>query len=197
MIDGVRIRDGQPRYASDLAILADMATRRLTSFLWGGGEPNGIAPLGMCRQAILNDESHSLYYSNWRVADHDGQLLGGLNGYIIKAAGEKEPETQVEKVIHPLAELKAVVQGSWYSAAIAVFHESQGKAVGSALLADAEVRCSKIGCDQLTLMVGSFNEGAQRLYRRMGYIEAERRRFVEFPGSDPKGEWILMRKALS
>ena len=44
----------------------------------------------------------------------------------------------------------------------------------------------------MTLMVGSFNSGARRLYERFGFHEAGRRPFVPFPGSDPEGEWMLM-----
>jgi hypothetical protein len=35
------------------------------------------------------------------------------------------------------------------------------------------------------------NEGAYRLYRRLGFREWERRPFVPFPGSDETGDWIL------
>ncbi|MEM7303054.1 MAG: GNAT family N-acetyltransferase [Pseudomonadota bacterium] len=197
MVAAIKIRDGKPSDASDFAILADMATRRLTSFLFRASEQNGIAPLGLCRQAIQNDAQHTLHYSNWRVAERGGQLLGGLNGYIIQPADFTMPQSETERVIQPLSELKAVSEGNWYTAAVAVLHEEQGKGAGSALLKDVDARSRAIGANAVTLMVGSFNKDARRLYKRLGYTEVERRDFVTFPGSDSKGEWILMSKDLS
>ena len=68
--------------------------------------------------------------------------------------------------------------------------------IGATLLglADQKARAADIG--EVTLMVGSFNTGARRLYERMGYVEWNRRPFVPFPGSDSGGFWILMRKNL-
>lgn len=196
MMKRPNIRNGLPSDASDLAILADMATRGLTSFLWGGAESDGTAALGRCREAIRNNEDHPLHHTHWRVAEREGRLLGALHGNVIQAATTKKPQSHIDTVIQPLAELKATAVGSWYTSAIAVFPEAQGQAIGSALLVDAEAQCRNIRCSQLTLMVGSFNEGAKRLYNRMGYSEMKRRHFVVFPGSDPQGKWILMSKAM-
>jgi ribosomal protein S18 acetylase RimI-like enzyme len=192
----LNIRDGVPSDASDLAILADMATRGLTSFLWSSAKPDGAAALARCREAIRADADHPLYHKHWRVAEREGLLLGALHGNVIQAIPMKEPQSAVDTVLQPLAELKATAVGSWYTSAIAVFPEAQGQAVGSALLADAENRIGTSGCSQLTLMVGSFNEGARRLYKGTGYSEADRRPFNMFPGSDPLGEWILMSKTM-
>lgn len=96
----------------------------------------------------------------------------------------------------PLNELKNLVAGTWYISAAAIYPEHQGKGFGSALLAKAESIARSAGSNRLTLMVGSFNPGAYRLYQRFGFTEWARRPFFPFPGSD-EGEWILIVKDLS
>lgn len=192
----LKIRDGEPSDASDLAILADMATRGLTSFLFGSAESNGQSALGRCRAAIHSDATHSLHHTNWRVAEYEGCVSGALNGYRIQNTSIECPKSDVEAVLHPLIELKNTAVGSWYTAAIAVFPRAQGKGVGSALLRDAEERVEGISGDRATLMVGSFNTDASRLYAALGYQEVERRNFIPFMGSDRTGEWIFMSKSI-
>lgn len=192
-----KIRKGLSSDSSELAILADMATRGLTSFLWGGAEPDGTSALGECRKAIRDDENHALFHARWQVAEFEGQVLGALHGHIIQASSSELPSSNIDLVVQPLTELKATTVGSWYTSAIAVFPEAQGMSVGSALLTDAETQCKLVGGRQLTLMVGSFNDGAKQLYARLGYFEVERRDFTSFCGSDPNGQWILMAKPLA
>lgn len=194
-MESVKIRDGEPGDASDLAILADMATRGLTSFLWGSADPNGQSALSRCRDAIRSDAEHSLHYNNWRVAEYEGRIGGALNGYVIQHTPLEAPKSDIDAVLHPLIDLKNAAVGSWYTAAIAVFPEAQGKGVGSALLQDADARFENMPGNAVTLMFGSFNTGAARLYASLGYREIGRRTFVSFPGSDREGEWVFMSKS--
>jgi [ribosomal protein S18]-alanine N-acetyltransferase len=57
--------------------------------------------------------------------------------------------------------------GSPYIASIAVAEEARGKGIGSQLLSFAEKHFA--GRGHLFLLVSSFNQGAQQLYRRRGY----------------------------
>lgn len=57
--------------------------------------------------------------------------------------------------------------GSPYVASIAVAAESRGKGIGSQLLRFAEKRFADRG--HIFLLVSSFNQRAQQLYRRHGY----------------------------
>lgn len=178
-----------------LVLLADMATRRLTSFLWGQMASPGQSAFDVGRNVIRNDENHFTYFRNWRVAEHQGQLVGALNGYVIPEPSG--PEAPTPEVVKPLNELKAMAAGTWYISAAAIYPEHQGKGYGKSLLTEAESIARAADKDRLTLMVGSFNPKAYGLYQKAGFAEWDRPPFSPFPGSDEPGEWILMVKDLS
>ena len=190
----VAFRSATPEDCAHLALLADMATRRLTSFLWGEMAVPGQSSFEVGRNVILNHSSHYMRYENWRVAELQGKLVGALNGYVIP---EPTGLPSALDVIKPLNALKDVAAGTWYIAVASIYPEHQGKGFGKALLAEAEIIARAAGNNRLTLMVGSFNERAYGLYDKSGFREWERRRFHAFPGSDEPGEWILMAKDLS
>lgn len=50
-----------------------------------------------------------------------------------------------------------------------VLPEAQGRGVGGALLAELERRARARGCGKMTLEVHDSNEGAKRLYARLGF----------------------------
>jgi hypothetical protein len=48
----------------------------------------------------------------------------------------------------------------------------------------------------LSVIVGSWNETAARLYRRAGYAARASEPAIPFPGSPHRGDWVLMVKTL-
>lgn len=194
MID-LKVSVAHPESSSDLAVLADMATRRLTSFLWGFGARAGQSPFEVGRDLIRGDIQSSLFHANWQIAARQGQLLGGCNGYSLRAYPPIDAQDpRVSRVVEPLNDLKRTVPGSWYIAALAVFPENRGLKVGQHLLRGAEACARDDGADEITLMVASFNPDARRLYERVGFAFYAQRPFAPFDGSDPTGHWILMGK---
>ncbi len=180
---------------SDLAILSDAATRGLVSHFWGLAAQTGQSRFEVGREAIRSNTAHFSHHANWHIAEIAGRTAGALNGYVLPPCDDLAP-VPGPPLLHPLNELKAVAAGTWYISAASVFPEFRNRGVGEAILAKAERVAAQNGLSRVTLMVGSFNDGAQRLYRRCGFAEWERRRFNPFPGSDPEGDWILMRKDL-
>lgn len=175
-------------------LLADVATRRLTSFLWEQMAAPGQSAFEIGRNIIFNNESDFIHFKNWLVLEHEGQLVGALNGYIIPEPSSLA--THSLEVLKPLNELKTIAAGTWYISAVAVYPEHQGKGLGKRLLVEAENIARAARRDRITLMVGSFNPRAYDLYARTGFKEWGRRAFVAFPGSDEPREWILMAKDL-
>lgn len=190
----IAFRSPTPEDCAHLVLLADMATRRLTSFLWGQIASPGQSAFEIGRNVIRNDESHFTHFKNWRVAENQGQFVGALNGYVIPEPSS--PAAPTPEVVKPLNELKALAAGTWYISAAAVYPEHQGKGFGKSLLIEAESMARAADRDRLTLMVGSFNPKAHDLYQKAGFVEWDRRRFSSFPGSDEPGDWILMVKNL-
>lgn len=188
----IAFRPATPNDCPHLVLLADMATRRLTSFLWGQAASAGQSAFEVGRDIIRNDESHFTHFSNWRVAEGRDQVVGAVSGYVISGPSGA-PGMDVVK---PLNELKAMAAGTWYMSAAAIYPEYQGRGFGKSLLAEAENMARAAGHDRLTLMVGSFNARAFGLYRTAGFAVWDRRPFSPFPGSDETGDWILMGKDL-
>jgi ribosomal protein S18 acetylase RimI-like enzyme len=196
MNTGLQIRQATPFDSSELAILADMATRSLNSFLWGLSKPEGQSPFEFGREIVRNQQSSRLHFSNWQVAEAGGKILGGMISYNLNTSLRSTPNFSAAQVLEPLNALKRLVENSWYVAALAVYHEARGQQVGRSLLCKAEQMASTAKASQISLMVGSFNPRAYSVYQKFGFQEKARRDFVPFIGSDKVGSWILMTKSL-
>lgn len=177
-----------------LALFADMATRRLTSHLWGLTANAGQSAFEVGRSIIRNDTLHFSNFSNWRVAEVDGDVVGAINTCMLRQPVVESPSTPA--VLRGLNELKTLATGTCYLSAAALYPEHQGRGFGSALINEAVAQSRIAEVEHLTLLVGSFNTKAHTLYLRCGFEEWARRPFTAFPGSDTPGEWILMRKVI-
>jgi ribosomal protein S18 acetylase RimI-like enzyme len=189
----LEFRPARQNDCAHLALLADMATRGLASHLWSLTATAGQAAFEVGRSIIRNDTQHFSHFRNWRVAELDGYVVGAINTGLLPpvAALQLMPE-----VTRGPSELKALATGTWYLSSAALYPEHQGCGFGSALLKEAMLQARHTGAGQLTLLVGSFNARAHKLYLRCGFEEWARRPFTAFPGSDRPGEWVLMRKAI-
>ena len=194
MPSNLTLRPADQHDCAHLVLFADMATRRLTSYLWGHMAAPGQSSSEVGRNVIRNDEGHFTHFRNWRVAEDDDKLIGALNGYVISEPSSFPAPTL--EAVKPLNELKEMAAGTWYISAVAIYPEHQGSGFGKSLLAEAENLARAANKDRLTLMVGSFNARAYGLYQKTGFKEWARRSFTAFPGSDEPGEWILMVKDL-
>ncbi len=196
MTANINFRPAGQADCSDLAILSDAATRLLVSHMWSLGARVGQSWFEVGREAIRTRTGHFSHYANWHVAELDGLTAGAVNGYVLPPVSVAAVAADVPPILVPLDALKGLAAGTWYISAASVFPEFRNRGVGEALIEKACVLARARNIDRVTLMVGSFNEGAQRLYLRSGFSEWSRRPYIPFPGSDPEGQWILMFKDL-
>ncbi|MEO1057499.1 MAG: GNAT family N-acetyltransferase, partial [Actinomycetota bacterium] len=70
--------------------------------------------------------------------------------------------------------------GDWYIQAVAVDEAGRGKGVGSALLAHAEQTAHEVGAQRMALDVSVNNDGARRLYERLGYAVESSSKSIPF-----------------
>lgn len=75
----VAFRHAQESDCSDLAILSDAATRRLSSFLWAASATMGQSPLEIGRNFIRTQTDHFTHYTKWQIAELHGSTAGALN----------------------------------------------------------------------------------------------------------------------
>jgi ribosomal protein S18 acetylase RimI-like enzyme len=98
--------------------------------------------------------------------------------------------------VRPLVRLEAKAPGSWYVNVLATFPEFRRLGIGGQLLAIAEGKGRQEGAPSLSVMVGSWNAGAGRLYRSAGYSALASEPAVLFSGCPHKGDWVLMVRSL-
>ena len=190
----IRFRQAREDDGAHLALFADMATRRLFSYVWNLSSVAGQSMFEVGRTIICTDTQHPTHFRNWRVAELNGAVIGALNAYELP-----QPAATFSPPLEPLvgpSELKAIAAQSFYLSAVALYQEHRGLGLGSAMLNEADSMAQTFGASRLSLMLGSFNTKAHRLYLRQGFEEKARRPFIAFEGSDAVGEWILMQKDL-
>ena len=92
--------------------------------------------------------------------------------------------------------LEAKAPGSWYINVLAVFPEVQRQGLGRQLLEIAERKTREMGVPAVSVIVGTWNEGAGRLYARAGFDPLASEPAILPPGFPHKGDWVLMGKPL-
>ena len=181
--------------AETLARLIDLAGEGMPSHLWAEVAQDGETPLAVGIRRTARDEG-GFSYRHAVVADVGGSVAGMLIGYRQPDPYDAGDLAAVPDVVRPLIELEAEAPGSWYINALAVFPNHWGHGIGSALLTQADGLAAAAGAATLSLIVAGRNTGAFRLYGRCGFRPAAIRPIIHFPGTEHRGDWILMTKDL-
>ncbi len=140
---------------------------------------------------------HDLSHEHVTFAEVDGGVVGMLSGYsgAQHAASTDEPLVEAAgfrkyrmAVLHRLGArifnfMDRLPAGDWYVQAVAVDEAGRGKGVGSALLAHAEQTARAAGSQRLALDVAVNNDGARRLYERLGYAVESSSKPIPFVAS--------------
>jgi ribosomal protein S18 acetylase RimI-like enzyme len=196
MLDKLIFRSANRADASDLAILLDIASRRIVSWYWSTLASPGQSWLELGRDRILHLPERASHYSKWHLAESNGGTVGALFGFSVADPYEPVDLSEVEEPFRPLVELEMLASGCWLLQAIAIFPEFRRQGFGPVLVARACDAARAAGHRRIALQVESPNVGAIGLYNKCGFAECERRPYVPFPSSDDSGDWILMAKDL-
>lgn len=189
-------RRATPDDASDLAVLFDIASRRLISWYWGVSATPGQSWFEIGRDRIRNNAASDGHFTNWHVALRNGSVAGALNSHMIAEPYDTSSFDAIPLELLAPNQLEAVAEGTYYIFVAAVFPDYRGQGIGTAMLNLAQSLAREAGAARLTIMAESFNVGAHRLYLRHGFREWERRPFVPFPGCAEAGDWVLLVKDL-
>lgn len=149
----------------------------LAAYIWRRMDEPGLSleEIGAQRYAR---EGVAFSYENCLVMEGDGQVLGMLHSFAMEPP-EDGAEAESDPVLRPYAELEDY--GSLYISGIALLPEARGRGLGTRLMAAAEARARDLGLPRASLICFEMNEGAMRLYRRLGYRETDRRALVPHP----------------
>ncbi len=162
--------------APGIAQLFLISSDGVAAYIWSRLAKPGedLAAVGARRYAR---EGVAFSWQNCLMAERAGQVIGMLHSYPMEVDPAAEPES--DPVLRPYSELED--DGSLYVSGLAVVPAERGKGLGTRMMAAAEDRARALGLPRISLLCFSRNEGAMRLYRRLGYREAGRRAVVPHP----------------
>lgn len=189
----MRIRDARKSDCAKLAQLINLAGEGLPLYLWRQMAGPGEDPWKIGRERAARD-SGSFSYRNSVVAELEGNIAGALVGYPVAAEPDAIDPANTPPMFVPLLELENLAADTWYVNAVATFPDARGLGVGSKLMQRAERQASRLGLRGTSLIVSDANEGAQRLYERLGYKEVARRPMVKEQWETAAEDWVLMIK---
>ena len=193
----LQFRTGTEDDCTELALILDVAGRRLPSYLWSQDTGQGQSCFEYGREKIRTDTNRNSYFKNWLVAEFQDKFVGAFFGFSIE---DPYPEIDLDAVpecFRPCIELERVARGCWLLQAIAILPQYRGKRLARQLLDKAESVAMDSGTNRIALQVEEVNEVAFKTYRSNGYVEVDRRPYVQFPGSEDTGDVVLMWKELT
>lgn len=191
----VEIRRATREDAAALARLIDLAGEGLPSWLWArsADDPARAWEVGERRAAR---EEGGFSYRNAHILEAGGRTAGMILAYQLPDPYDVEDASKLPDVVRPLVELEAQAPGSWYLNGVAVFDEFRGQGFGTKLLKLSEDLARESEAGEMSLIVAEENEGARRLYERLGFTIRARRPVVSSAGFEHEGDWLLMIKPL-
>jgi ribosomal protein S18 acetylase RimI-like enzyme len=189
------LRPARKADARALAQLIDYAGEGFGTYLWSQATGPGESPLAVGMRRAEREEG-GFSYRNATLAEIDGEVAALLLGYRLADPYETGDLSALPAVVRPLVELEACAPSSWYVNALAAYPQYRNRGIGSLLLAEAERIARSVQVPSLSLIVADANEGAKRLYLRIGYVETARRPLVPFPGLRHRGDWVLLTKPI-
>ena len=197
MSNTLQFRTATEDDCTELALIRDIAGRRMPSYLWSQEVGQGQSYFEYGREKIRTDTNHNSYFKNWLVAESQDKFVGAFFGFFVE---DPYPEIDLDAVpecFRPCVELERIARGCWLLQAIAILPQYRGKGLARQVLGKAETVARDSGTNRIALQVEEVNEVAFKTYQRNGYIEVDRRPYVHFPGSDDTGDVVLMWKELN
>jgi ribosomal protein S18 acetylase RimI-like enzyme len=186
------IRAARQEDSATIAELFLISSDGLAEYIWRKvAEPGEPALEAGARRYARDGVAFS--YQNCILAEIDKAVVGMAHSFPMDADPKAEPEA--DPVLRPYAELEDY--GSLYLSGVAVLAEHRGRGIGTRLMTSISERAQALGRPRVSLLCFERNEGAMRLYRRLGFEEQARRPVVPHPLLHyPDGDAVLLAKAI-
>jgi ribosomal protein S18 acetylase RimI-like enzyme len=170
------LRPGRADDARDFARLALEAAPSFLPSLFG-------SKVGALLARLYGEQRNLFSYEHVRFLEADGLPLGMVLGYDGRAQADQRVRTgwllarflpsvafrHIVPLVRADAVLGCVRRGDYYVSNLAVAPRARGAGLGSHLLAEVERDAAAKGLARVVLDAETDNEGAVRLYRRLGY----------------------------
>ena len=202
--EGVTFRPARPEDCGAIAELFLIASDGLAAYIWGQVAEDGESPLETGRRRYAR-EGAAFSYQNCLVAEDNGRVIAMLHCFPMPPRNKAEEKSAndntdvggepVDPVLQPYAELED--PGSLYVSGVAVRPEHRGRGIGRQLMERARARAESLGLSRSSLICFEANQVALQLYRRLGYVEVDRRAIVPHPSLHySEGDALLLVRGL-
>jgi ribosomal protein S18 acetylase RimI-like enzyme len=189
-MSGPRIRPAVRSDAAAIAALYRISSDGVADYIWSklAGPGEDLLSVGRRR---YERENTPFSYQNCTIVESGGAVAGMLVAFPMAV----DPgHVEEDPVLAPYGALEE--DESYYVCGVALFPEHRGRGLGTRLMGIAETEAIARGLAKTSLIVFEANEGAKRLYERLGYRETARAAIVPHPLIRHTGDAVLMVKRL-
>ncbi|HJO97555.1 MAG: GNAT family N-acetyltransferase [Rhodospirillales bacterium] len=181
------VREDSPDIASHFVI----SSEGLAEYIWSKvAEPGETVIDAGTRHYARQGVAFS--YENCLIAERDGATVGMAHSFAMEDDAGGEPES--DPVLKPYSELEDY--GSLYLSGLTVVEQCRNAGIGKALMEAVNQRAKDLSLARVSLICFERNEGAMRLYRRLGFQEIDRRAVVGHPALHyHDGDAVLLARA--
>lgn len=202
--EGVTLRPARPEDCGAIAELFLLSSDGLAEYIWNQVAEDGESLLETGRRRYAREDV-AFSYQNCLVAEEDGCVIAMLHSFVMPpndTAGEEfandntdDGGEPVDPVLKPYAALED--PGSLYVSGVAVTPEHRGRGLGRKLMEEARTRALALGLPRVSLICFEANQAALQLYRRLGYVEVDRRPVAPHPSLHySEGDALLLVRGL-
>jgi GNAT superfamily N-acetyltransferase len=187
------IRPARGEDCFEIARLFLMASEGLAEYIWSRMTEPGesLIETGARR---CSGEAIACSYQNCFIAELANTTVGMLNAFPMEERDRPDGlNLNADPALRPLVELRDY--NSLFVSGVAVYPQHRGRGIGTRLLAIAEQQAVSYGLTRLSLICLEQNQGAMRLYARLGFREIDRRPLVAHPvWRSYQGDAVLLTK---
>jgi len=141
-----------------------------------------------------SDRDNIFAYPSCTIVEVDGEIAGMMSAFPVHSRGHEPSAAEPDPVLAPISNLEE--KDSYYICGVALRAEHRGNGIGTRFMGLAERKAKALGLEKISLIVFEQNEGAKRLYERLGYRESAREKIIPHPLIHVTGEAVLMVKRL-
>lgn len=172
----IQIRQAVMEDSPDIARLFLISSDGLAEYIWSLIAEQGetVAEAGARRYAR---EGVAFSFENCLIAELDGRTVGMAHSFPMEADPDAEPES--DPVLKPYSELEDY--GSLYLSGLAIVEGNRNAGIGTRLMEAVNRQAKAQSVPRISLICFEQNEGAMRLYQRLGFREFDRRPVVPHP----------------
>ena len=192
----MQIRPATKEDVHAIARLALIAGEGIPAWFWAQSASPGQAIEDVGAARLLN-ESENFCYRNVHVAESEGAIAGMMLAYRLPDAEDAEDLDELPDFVRPLVELEQCVPASFYINMIATFPEYRNRSIGTQLMAIVDNLAKKAGCTLSSIEVFDQNEGALRLYQRLGYTILDKRPVAPHECHPYDGQIVLLTRPVA